>query len=334
MVVQAGEIVGEGWTYETPKVHAEAMALAQAGARARGATLYTTLEPCSHWERPDGSERYPCTQHCLDAGIARVVCSIDDPNPLVSGGGFAALRAAGVAVEVGLLAEQAAEAHRAFLKHQRTGLPWVLHKAAVTLDGKIAARGDAPLAITGEPARRAVHRLRAQSDAVVVGIGTVLADDPLLDVRLVRGPSPVPVVFDTHLRTPPTARVVRPGAILVTSSAGSIAEYTVRGAEVMVVPQGTGGHVSVLEGVRALAERGILSLLLESGGGLAAAFYAAGLVDRVQYFVAPLLLGGDSAPTSVEGEGLPQPIALTNLRVRRYGKDIGLQGDIHVYGNR
>lgn len=333
VVVRDGQIVGEGWTYGTHQVHAEAMALAQAGEQARGATLYTTLEPCSHWERPDGTRRYPCSQYLVDYGIARVVCPITDPNPLVSGEGFAFLRAAGVEVEIGLLATEATEAHRAFLKHQTTGLPWVLHKAAMTLDGKLAARRDTPLAITGEPARRAVHRLRSQSDAVVVGVGTVLADNPRLDVRLVKGRSPVPVVFDTHLRTPLDAHVVRPGAVLVTATSAA-PEHQARGMEVVTVPVGTEGRIAVLVALRLLAERGLIALLLESGGELAAAFHAARAVDRVLFFVAPKLIGGASAPTPLEGEGLGGPVPLTNLRVRRYGEDIALEGEIDVHGNR
>lgn len=334
VVVRDGVIVAEGWTYQTPKIHAEAMALSLAGEKARGATLYTTLEPCSHWERPDGTQRYPCTQHCLDAGISRVVCPITDPNPLVAGEGFSILRAAGLTVEVGVLAEQANEAHRAFLKHQLTGLPWVLHKAAMTLDGKIAARRDTPLAITGAVARRAVHRLRAQSDAVLVGVGTVLADDPQLDVRLVRGPNPVPVVFDTHLRTPPTARVVRPGTLILTANRAGGGPLRERGVELVEVPQGTEGHLDVLQGLRTLAERGLLALLLESGGELASALYRSNAVDRALFFIAPRLLGGENAPTPIEGLSLPGSTHLTNWQVRRYGTDIGIQGDVHVYGNR
>lgn len=334
MVVRDGVIVAEGWTYQTPKIHAEAMALSLAGEKARGATLYTTLEPCSHWERPDGTRRFPCTQHCLEAGILRVVCPITDPNPLVAGEGFALLRAAGLTVDVGLLAEKANEAHRAFLKHQRTGLPWVLHKAAMTLDGKIAARSDTTLTITGEVARRAVHRLRAQSDAVLVGVGTVLADDPQLDVRLVRGRNPVPVVFDTHLRTPPTARVARPGTLLLTSTVAGGDALRERGVELVAIPQGTDGRLDVLVGLRNLAERGLLTLLLESGGALASALYREKAVDRALFFIAPLLIGGENAPTPIEGVGLPAPVPLTNWQVRRYGTDIGIQGDVHVYGNR
>ncbi len=322
VIVHGGELVSEGWTYHTPKVHAEAMALGLAGERARGATLYTTLEPCSHWMRPDGSERVPCTHHCIQAGVARVVAATLDPNPQVCGDGFAQLQAAGIALTVGVCEEQAKEAHRAFLKHQMTGLPFVTHKAAMTLDGKLAASHSAPLAITSEPARRAVHRLRAKSDAVIVGVGTVLADDPELTVRSVRGSNPTPVIFDSQLRTPQTARLNRPGTLILTC-----VENTPRwDAEILTLPADASGRVSVPAALALLAERGLLELLLESGGALATAFWAANAVDRALFFVAPKLIGGSHAPTPLDGAGLPAPIELDRLRIRRYGPDLALEG--------
>ena len=326
VIVKGGELLSEGWTYHTPKVHAEAMALAVAGERARGATLYTTLEPCSHWQRPDGSLRTPCTHHCIQAGVSRVVAATLDPNPQVSGEGFMQLRAAGIALEVGVGEEQAKEAHRAFLKHQRTGLPFVTHKAAMTLDGKLAASHSASLAITSEPARRAVHRLRTKSDAVIIGVGTVLADDPDLTVRLVRGSNPTPVIFDSQLRTPQAAKLNRPGTLILTCVEG-----TPRwDAEILTLPADASGRVSVPAALALLAERGLLELLLESGGALAAAFWAAAAVDRVLFFIAPKLIGGSHAPTPLDGSGLVLPQELMNLRVRRYGADIAISASPRI----
>ncbi len=324
VVVKEGELISEGWTYHTSKVHAEAMALARAGERAQGATVYTTLEPCSHWERPDGSERTPCTHHCIQAGIVRVVAATLDPNPKVSGEGFAQLKAAGIALTVGVCEDRAKEAHRAFLKHQLTGLPFVTHKAAMTLDGKLAASHAMPLAITSEPARRAVHRLRAKSDAVIVGVGTVLADDPELTVRLVRGKSPTPVIFDSQLRMPKSAKLNRSGTLILTCHP----PLPGWDAELVPLPADESGRVSVAVALAFLAERGLLEVLLESGGALAAAFHAVQAVDRCLFFIAPKLIGGAHAPTPLDGPGLPNPVNLEPLRVRRYGPDIALEGKL------
>ncbi len=335
VVVDSGEIVGEGWTRSRPGVglHAEGEALDRAGARARGATLYVTLEPCCHTQRPDGSTRVPCTERIIEAGIARVVCCVADPNPLVSGQGFEALRAAGITVEVGLLAKKAEEAHGAFLKHQRTGLPRVTHKAALSLDGKISSTRDAPTALTGSEARAAVHRLRDRVDAIVVGVGTILADDPLLTTRLPgnrRGHNPVVVVFDSRLRTPPDARICRPGTLWVTPDppCGTGAKAERFGGQTLTVPPDSRGRPDVREALKALAARGLLDVLLESGGALAASFWEAGLVDRVVFFVAPTILGGSDAPTPIDGAGLPESVRLTRVRTRRYGEDIAIFGEV------
>ena len=360
VVVNRGEIVGEGWTRSLPGVglHAESMALEIAGERARGGTLYVTLEPCSHEVRPDGSTRYPCARRAIDAGISRVVCCLQDPDPQVDGSGFDLLRAAGITVEVGLLAEKARETHAPYLKHRTTGLPYITHKAAMSLDGKLAQTRSAPTSLTGPQARAAVHRLRDRVDAIVVGVGTILADDPQLNTRLSgsrKGRDPVVVVFDTHLRTPPTARVCRPGTILVTAIArasrisrslrlapSSAAEEgreghdrgdaaggeMASGMEVLRVAPDASGRPDVTEAMKLLAERGLFDVLLESGGALAASFWEAGWVDRALLFVAPMVLGGRDAPTPLEGEGLELPARLTKLSVRRYGEDVAISGEV------
>ena len=342
VVVNRGEIVGEGWTRSLPGVglHAESMALEIAGERARGGTLYVTLEPCSHEVRPDGSTRYPCARRAIDAGISRVVCCLQDPDSQVSGTGFAMLREAGILVEVGLLEAEARETHAPYLKHRTTGLPFVTHKAALSLDGKISSTRDAATALTGPQARAAVHRLRHRVDAIVVGVGTILADDPLLTTRLPggrRGHDPIVVVFDTNLRTPPTAKINRPGTIFVTSvitpnpNNGEPNSPIIGGEgvmEILVVPPDASGRPDVTHALRALAERGILSVLLESGGALAAAFWEAGLVDRAVFFLAPVVLGGRDAPTPLDGQGLSLPARLTKLHVRRYGEDVAITGEV------
>lgn len=338
VLVRDGVVVGEGWHRGLGTPHAEAMAFAAAGDAARGATLYVTLEPCSHERRADGSVREPCARRCLEAGVARVVCAMEDPDRQVSGGGFARLRAAGVALEVGLYAERARELNRAYVKHRATGLPFVLHKAAMTLDGKIAAVGGDARWVSGERSRAAVHRLRARVDAVAVGVGTVLADDPSLSVRLPRGnaPDPLRVVLDSRLRTPPGARVSGPGTVVLTTEAAAEtaarAVLEARGVRVVGLPADGSGRVDARAAALWLASEGLLEVLLESGGALAAAFHGAGLVDAVWFFVAPKLIGGASAPTPVDGAGLSDRMAgalrLTKMRVRRYGEDVSLEARV------
>lgn len=339
VIVRGGVAVGEGWTYAAGRHHAEHVALDRAGSAARGATLYVTLEPCSHWSRRDGSERYPCAQRCIDAGIARVVCALEDPDDQVAGEGFARLRDAGIAVDVGLGAAQAQVAHAAYLKHRTTGLPYVVHKAAMTLDGKIAAPGGDARWVTGPEARAAVHRFRNRADALVVGVGTVLADNPSLTTRLPRGKGhdPLRVIVDSRLRTPPTARVAGPGtlfAVTAASEPGRIAAFEALGAEVEVLPAGADGRVDVSALARRLADRGYLQVLLESGGALASAWWAAGLVDRAWFFVAPKVIGGAAAPTPIDGTGLAFAMAdaraLGPLRIRRYGADIALEAEVNA----
>jgi diaminohydroxyphosphoribosylaminopyrimidine deaminase/5-amino-6-(5-phosphoribosylamino)uracil reductase len=340
VVVRDEQIIGEGWTTGWKGLHAEPMALQAAGEAARGATLYVTLEPCAHRVDSAGAPRVPCAIHCVQAGIARVVAALTDPDPRTSGRGFALLRESGIAVVVGEEAHRAREAHRAFLKHRTTGLPWVLHKAAMTLDGKLAAPGGDSHWITGAAARRAVHRLRHRADALVVGVGTILADDPLLTTRLDsgNGHDPIRVIVDSRLRTPSTARVARTGTVFLGTDGADATELRATGAEVHLLPAGQDGRVDIVAAARWLAGRGFLSVLLESGGRLAAAFWAAQLVDRALFFVAPKLIGGAAAPTPIDGDGLSDRMAqaqcLTGLRVRRYGEDIALEGNVHVHGNR
>ncbi len=340
VVVAAGEKVGEGFHPYAGAPHAEVIALQQAGKRARGATLYLTLEPCCHYGRTP-----PCTHAILQAGIQRVVVAMLDPNPKVAGQGIAQLRSAGVQVEllardhpqVQPLLTRLEELNRAFLHYHRTGRPLITLKCAMSLDGKIATRTGDSKWITGERARRFAHRLRAEHGCVLVGVNTVLKDDPLLTARL-RGVKnqPLRVVLDSRLRTPADARVVKqaaaPTLLFCTEPMPSHAALLqAPHVEIVALPPDTDGRVPVSKVVAHLAQRGIVGILVEGGGEVIASFLRAGLADRVAFFYAPMLIGGREAPTPVEGEGAAQmadAIKLAQLRCRRLGTDWLLEGAI------
>ena len=308
VVVRDGVIVGRGWTQPGGRPHAEPVALAQAGEAARGATLYVTLEPCSHVGKSP-----PCADAVIAAGTARVVSAIEDPNPEVAGQGHARLRAAGIAVDIGLCAREAAHDHAGHFRRVRDKRPHVILKLAVSTDDKIAAAGRKPVAITGELTKARVHLLRAQSDAILVGIGTVLADDPVLTCRLpgMAARSPVRVVLDRSLRLPGASRLVhsaRETPLWVMTSNLSEAPAAMKlgaaGAQVIRVASTTAPPpgLDLPEVLHALAEKGITRLLVEGGARVASSFVSAGLVDEVW-----LLRGTD--PIGTDGiaalEGLP-----------------------------
>jgi len=286
VVVRDGVIVGRGWTQPGGRPHAEPVALAQAGEAARGATLYVTLEPCSHVGKSP-----PCTDAVIAAGITRVVSAIEDPNPEVAGQGHARLRAAGIAVEIGLGAAEAAHDHAGHFRRIRDKRPHVILKLAVSTDDKIAAAGHTPVAISGEAARARMHLLRAQCDAILVGIGTVQADDPLLTCRLpgMEARSPVRVVLDRALRISGTSRLVHsarttPLWVMTSSLAeapaamklGAAGAQVIRVATTITPPPG----LDLLAVLHALAERGITRLLVEGGARVASSLATAGLVDE------------------------------------------------------
>lgn len=294
VIVAGGQVVGRGWTAPGGRPHAETEALARAGAAARGATAYVTLEPCCHW----GSTP-PCTDALVAAGIARVVVALRDPDPRVDGAGFSSLRAAGVAVEEGLLGAEAAFLNAGFLKRQATGLPLVTLKLASSLDGRIATAGGESQWITGPAARRLAHALRGRHDAVLVGSGTVLADDPALTCRLpgyATQPT-VRVVADARGRTPATARLFAGAApVWIATAAGAeTAALAAAGAEIITLPAAAQG-VDVTALLLALGKRGITRVLAEGGGQLAASLLRAGLVDRIAWFHAPCVIGADGLP--------------------------------------
>jgi diaminohydroxyphosphoribosylaminopyrimidine deaminase/5-amino-6-(5-phosphoribosylamino)uracil reductase len=302
VVVKDGVIVGRGWTQPGGRPHAEPEALKRAGEAAHGATLYATLEPCSHFGKSP-----PCADAIIAAGIARVVSAIEDPNPEVAGQGHAKLRAAGIKVDIGLGAAEAARDHAGHFRRVRDKRPHVILKLAVSSDEKIGAPGHKPLAITGEAARARVHLLRAQCDAILVGIGTVLADDPLLTCRLpgMAALSPVRVVLDRALRIPGSSRLIhsaRETPLWVMTSNLSEAPAAMKlgaaGAQVIRVATATAPPPGLdLKAVlHALAERGITRLLVEGGARVASSFVAANLVDEVWLLRGANPVGADGVP--------------------------------------
>ena len=326
VVVKDGVIVGRGWTQPGGRPHAEPEALARAGEAARGATLYVTLEPCSHFGKSP-----PCVDAVIASGIARVVSAIEDPNPEVAGQGHARLRAAGIAVDVGLGAVEAARDHAGHFRRIRDKRPHVILKLAVSANDKIGAAGHKPVAITGEAARTRVHLLRAQCDAILVGINTVLADDPLLDCRLpgMEARSPVRVVLDRALRIPGTSRLVhsaRQTPLWVTTSDLSDAPAAMKlgaaGAQVIRVAATANPHGLDLPAVlRALSEKGITRLMVEGGARVASSFVAAGLVDEVWLLRGPDMVGADGVP-ALDAMPLSSITQSPGFRVRA-SEDVG-----------
>jgi diaminohydroxyphosphoribosylaminopyrimidine deaminase/5-amino-6-(5-phosphoribosylamino)uracil reductase len=330
VVVRDGRIVGRGHHPKAGLGHAEANALRDAGEAARGATLYVTLEPCNHHGRTP-----PCTEAILASGVARVVVGCEDPHPHVAGGSER-LRRAGIVVEIGALEEDARFLVADFAKHIRTKLPFVIAKAALTLDGKMATRTGSSKWITGTPARQEARRLRDACDAVMVGVGTVLADDPQLTVRLVEGRNPLRVVLDPDLQTPPGAAIVRtaeaPTLIFHRAEApGSRrAALAATGAELVAVPE-SGGRLDLDAVLRDLGRRDVVRLLVEGGPTLHASFFAKGLVDRVALFIAPKIVGDPRAPGLADGleiADMAHSLRIVAPRVRALGDDLFLLGDV------
>jgi diaminohydroxyphosphoribosylaminopyrimidine deaminase / 5-amino-6-(5-phosphoribosylamino)uracil reductase len=304
VIVKDGRVVGRGSTRPGGRPHGETEALARAGEAARGATAYVTLEPCSHWGKTP-----PCADALIAAGLRRVVVALEDPDPRVAGAGIARLRAGGIEVEIGLGAAEAAEINAGFLQRVRLGRPLVTLKLATSLDGRIATAAGESRWITGPLARERGHLLRATHDAILVGTATVLTDDPQLTCRLpgLAHRSPVRVVIDRHLRIPPSARLIAearrvPTWMVMLGSADRERQQVLRNAGVVLIPAepDATGHIDLNTALGLLAERGLTRLLVEGGGRLAAALLRAGLVDRLVWLHAPLLLGGDGIPAVAE----------------------------------
>lgn len=325
VVVRDGEVLAEAWHRRAGELHAERLALLEAGERARGADLYCTLEPCCHYGRTP-----PCTEVIIDSGIRKVWYAAGDPDPRCAGQGAEALRAAGITVHAGLLLPEAERLNEAYLYHKRTGLPFVVLKLACTLDGKVATRTGQSRWITGPEAREYVHELRDRSDAVLVGLGTVLADDPSLDVRLDREDvsHPLRIVVDSQARTPATARLLNPDAprlVAVTRGApsGRVAALADTGADVLALPD-IGGRVDLRALLTELGRREVMSVLCEGGATLAAALLGAGLVNKCLFFYAPKLLGGDGLPAlgPLGTDELAQARQLRIENVKAFGPDL------------
>lgn len=333
VVVLNDTMIGRGWHDGPGSPHAEQMALDASTVKTVGATLYVTLEPCCHTIGRDGRPRVPCWQRCVDAGVSRIVIACEDVDLRTAGKGIQQLRDHGIRVDVGLLKGEALHQQRGFRSLQAAGRPFVTHKTATTIDGHIACEGGDSRWITGEKARRAVHRLRAESDAVIVGVGTVIADDPDLTVRSVPLPSgrqPRVVVFDRTLRMPVTANVVRPGTVVVTTSDAPPVQKKAledKGCHILALDTDLYSIGKILP---LLADIGMGIVLLEAGGTLASEFYRARCVDEVQWFIAPKVVGGGNAPVGLSGPPLVtrmnSAIELTQMRVHRYGVDVRITG--------
>jgi diaminohydroxyphosphoribosylaminopyrimidine deaminase/5-amino-6-(5-phosphoribosylamino)uracil reductase len=335
LVVRGGQAISVGHHARCGGPHAEVVALRRAGARARGATLYVTLEPCNHHGRTP-----PCTDAIIAAGVKRVVVGCADPAPHVKGA-YAKLRAAGIEVQHGVLETACQRLIADFTKHRTLGLPWVLLKAAVTLDGRTAARSGESKWITGPEARKEAHRMRVWSDAVLVGVGTVLADDPELNVRALRGRDPLRVVLDSGLRTPLTAKLVataHAGRTLILHAPGAspkrAAALSARGVALAEVKAGRGGRGLDMRAVlRELGRRDVVRLLVEGGAHVHAALLEAGLADSAAVFVAPKILGDMQAIPLVASNvprSLTAAFVLAPPEVVRLGDDVLFRGDISI----
>lgn len=353
VLVRDGRVIGEGWHTRFGAPHAEREALAAcatAGEDPVGATAYVTLEPCGHT-----GKQPPCADALVEAGLARVVVGSSDPNPLVSGKGIRRLREAGIQVDEGMMREECDALNRAFFHHVRTGLPYVTAKYAMTLDGKAATRTGASKWVTGEIARRRVHEDRTAAAAIMVGAGTVLADDPMLDARGVEAlqfelgvHQPVRIVCDGRLRTPLSSRVVATAhehpTIIVTVEGhreeaperpDRITAYREAGCQVVCVPADARGRVSLPHAMAALGELGINSIVVEGGPTLLGSLFDEGLIDHVQAYIAPKMFGGGAAPSPVGGLGIADPssaLVIQDAVTIALGDDILVEGTVAKHG--
>ena len=339
VIVQDDEIIAEGWHHKCGELHAERDALSRCTQDPAGATMYVTLEPCCHTGRQP-----PCVNAILEAGISRVVIGSPDPNPLVAGKGVSILQENGVAVRIGVLREECDKLNQVFLHYITHKRPFVVMKYAMTLDGKIAAYTGLSQWVTGEEARAHVQTQRHRYTGIMVGVGTVLTDDPMLTCRMEGGRTPVRIVCDSQLRTPLGCQLVRTArevpTILATCSDDSFRKkpYEEAGCTVLTVRE-TEGRVDLSHLMELLGQREIDSILLEGGGTLNWSMLSAGLVSKVQAYIAPKLFGGASAKTPVEGQGFPSPaeaVLLEEPVITRLGPDILIESEVknNVYRHR
>lgn len=335
VVVKDGELVGLGTHLKRGTPHAEVHALNMAGSHAEGSTVYVSLEPCSHY-----GVTPPCSERLIKEKVARVVVACEDPNPQVAGRGIEMLRQSGIEVTVGVLKERALELNKKFIKFIMTGLPYITIKTASTLDGKIASKSGDSKWISNEVSREIVHSMRHRHQGIMVGIGTIIADDPKLTTRLaVPGISPTRIIVDSSLRIPDDCQVLcdgeAPTVLLTTSRADQerITKLKERGIE--VVSCGDGAHVDLTLALRKLGEMGIASILVEGGGRLNGAVLQNELADEIVLFMAPKLIGGIDAPGSFMFDGytlMKDAISLKQLKVEQFGDNICLSG-VPVYAS-
>ncbi|MGD2038189.1 MAG: bifunctional diaminohydroxyphosphoribosylaminopyrimidine deaminase/5-amino-6-(5-phosphoribosylamino)uracil reductase RibD [Desulfobacterales bacterium] len=333
LIVKDGEVKGKGYHQSVGQAHAEVNAIEDAGAQAKGATLYVNLEPCNHTGRTP-----PCTRKILEAGIKRVVVAMEDPNT-IAGGGCVFLKRRGIEVLTGICENEARRLNEAFVKYVHTKSPFVIIKCAATLDGRIATRTGDSRWVTGEKARRYVHRLRHAVDAILVGIGTIHGDNPNLTTRLgsKKGSDPVRIVLDTHLSISPDARILKldsnSDTILITGN--SVSEdkkkkILKKGVRQIVQPV-KDGQIDLKPLMVQLGAMGITSLLVEGGGRVIASALKSGIVDKALFFYAPKILGGDDGIPICRGPGPPRMkdcIRVKNIRLQRFGDDVMIEGYI------
>jgi diaminohydroxyphosphoribosylaminopyrimidine deaminase/5-amino-6-(5-phosphoribosylamino)uracil reductase len=324
VIVKDGTLIGEGWHRKAGTPHAEIHALNMAGDAARGADLYVTLEPCCHTGATP-----PCSDAIINAGVRRVVAGMRDPNPRVSGGGLAAVSQAGIETVCGVLESECRAINLPFIKHITTGLPYVTYKCAMTLDGKIATFTGESRWVSCEESRKYVHRMRSHNDAVMVGVDTILADNPQLTVRHVKGRNPLRIIVDSTLRTPTTVDILS-GALasktVIACTEEDVAihrRYLQNGANVLVCNEHD-GRVDLHDLLEKLGMLGVQSILLEGGSRLAGDALTRGLIDECVFFYAPKVIGSDGfSPFAISGiTDMSHSLAFTNLSVRRMGTDI------------
>lgn len=332
VIVKGDKVIGKGYHHQAGTPHAEVHALNEAGEEAKGSTVYVTLEPCSHFGRTP-----PCAQALIRSGVRKVVIAMQDPNPLVSGRGIEQLRAAGIEVEIGDMEAEARTLNEVFIKHITTGLPFVVFKTAMSLDGKIATSGGESRWITGEETRQWTHSLRDRYDGIMVGINTILADNPALTCRVANGKDPVRLVVDSHLRLPLQSQVISSSL----SSPLYVATTTAAPPGKLTALKNLGVHIFIYDYCRVplkqfmqdIANQGVTGILLEGGATLAWSMLEENLIDKVHFCIAPKLIGGHNAPSPFGGAGvehISQAFRLDNLAMETIGEDYVFTGYTHA----
>lgn len=331
VIVKDGCMIGQGYHEKYGEPHAERNALASCTQSPKGATIYVTLEPCCHH-----GKQPPCTEAILQAGISRVVTGSGDPNPLVGGKGIQILKDHGIQVKEHVMKEECDALNQAFFHYIQTGRPYVTMKYAMTMDGKIAAYSGASKWVTGEEARHHVHEQRKKNTAIMVGIGTVLADDPMLNCRIEGGRDPVRIICDTHLKMPVTSKIVKTAKDIPTIIACCTADeelqrpYREAGCKILLTEKKM-NHIDLEQLMEQLGKEKIDSILLEGGGTLNWAALNAGIVQKIQAYIAPKIFGGTTAKTPVEGIGVEVPdqaFLIKNRTIRLLGEDLLVEGDV------